>query len=75
LPVDGGCQVAFAAIKAVGNSPARHRHIRKCKEFYRLNKGLFPEHIHLLFLFRSSVSDWPDFEQRLIALLSSVAGL
>jgi len=66
-------QVAFAATKAVGNSPDRHRHVRKLREFYRLNKPVFPEQSHLFLIVRRPVEDWTAFELRLRNLLTSLA--
>jgi RNase P protein component len=72
LPGEGGRKVGFAATRAVGHSVCRHRHIRKLREFYRLNKSLFPDTGHLLFLVRRTISDWPDFEARLKERLRSL---
>ncbi len=64
-----GRKIAFAATRRVGNAPARHRHIRKLREFYRLNKELFAEGTHYLFVMRSAIENWAEFEERLNALL------
>jgi RNase P protein component len=61
--------VAFAATRQVGNSPARHRHVRKLREFYRLNKDLFAEDGHYFLLVRAPVEDWGSLYDRLRNLL------
>jgi RNase P protein component len=64
--------VAFAATRAVGHAAQRHRHVRKLREFYRLNKGFFHESGHFFLLVRSPINDWPEFEARLKQALSSL---
>jgi RNase P protein component len=53
----------------VGNSVCRHHAVRKLREFYRLNKAVFPEQGHVLILVRNPVADWPGLEARLTRLL------
>lgn len=72
LPARGGRKAAFSATKAVGHAVCRHRHVRKLREFYRLNKSLFPEAGHFLFLLRSPVDNWQDFEARLKSIISGL---
>jgi len=72
LPAPQGRKVAFAASKAVGNSPTRHRVVRKLREFYRLNKQLFPEDCQLFLLVRRPVEDWKGLEARVTVLLGEV---
>ncbi len=67
-----GRKLAFAATRRVGNAPARHRHIRKLREFYRLNKELFAEGTHYLFVMRSAVTDWGELEGRVQVVLEKV---
>ncbi|MFZ5433703.1 MAG: hypothetical protein ACOZB3_08020 [Calditrichota bacterium] len=50
----------------------RHRHVRKLREFYRLNKNLFVNEIHYFFLARQPIINWPEFENRLRQLLSNI---
>ncbi|MBL0061865.1 MAG: ribonuclease P protein component [bacterium] len=66
-------KLACAAMRKVGNAPDRNRHRRKLKEFYRLNKHLWPEGTHFYALFRQPVSDWEAFETKLRALLSKLS--
>ena len=61
--------MAFAATKGAGNAVARHRHVRKLREFYRHHKELFAEQTHYFLLVRAPVEDWDDFEIRLKILL------
>ena len=56
----------------MGNSPARHRHVRKLREFYRLNKDLFAENGHYFLLVRAPVEDWGEFERKLKGLLKKL---
>jgi len=56
-------------MRRVGPAVLRNYHRRRLKEFYRLNKHLWPEGTHFFVLFRAPVRDWPDFEQRLTVLL------
>jgi RNase P protein component len=72
LPGQRGRKVGFAATKAVGHSVCRHRHVRKLREFYRLNKAIFPDNSHLFFLLRRPVQDWEAFEARLRDLITSL---
>ncbi|MBU0508312.1 ribonuclease P protein component [bacterium] len=65
--------MAFAATRAVGNAPQRHRHIRKLREYYRLNKEFFPAQSHIFILVRRPVADWKDLEARLAKLLQTLA--
>ncbi|RPH96240.1 hypothetical protein EHM69_01875 [candidate division KSB1 bacterium] len=65
--------MGFAATRAVGNSVCRHKNIRKLREFYRLNKELFPCNQHLFLLIRRPVSDWQELEGQLKNVLSTVA--
>jgi len=62
-------KIAFAATRKVGNSPARHRHVRKLREFYRLNKDLFAVDGHYLLMLRAPVGEWEDLEERLKEIL------
>lgn len=64
--------MAFAATRRVGNAVERHRHVRKLREFYRLNKDLFADNMRFLLLMRGPVNDWPEFEQRLRTVLQRV---
>jgi hypothetical protein len=72
LPGQSGRKVGFAATRAVGHSPCRHAHVRKLREFYRLNKEIFPDYGHCLLLMRRSVENWKAFEDRLRVLISSL---
>jgi ribonuclease P protein component len=72
LPGQSDRKIGFAAVRAVGHAVCRHRHIRKLREFYRLNKDLFPDGSHYLLLMRRSVEDWKAFEERLHDLISSL---
>ncbi|MBI5059944.1 ribonuclease P protein component [candidate division KSB1 bacterium] len=65
-------RIAFAATRAVGNSVVRHRHIRKLREYYRLNKDKFPVNYTVLLHIRARISDWNIFEKRLTELLRSI---
>jgi hypothetical protein len=56
----------------VGSSVERHHHIRKLREFYRLNKPLFPETVHLFLLVRRPVKDWKAVEGKLAELLARI---
>ncbi|MCX6601882.1 MAG: hypothetical protein NT025_10045 [bacterium] len=50
----------------------RHRHIRKLREFYRLNKAIFHDSGHYFFLLRRPVEDWKAFEVRLRDLITAL---
>ena len=63
--------MAFAATRGVGSSVARHRYVRKLREFYRLNKALFAENAHYFLLCRAPITDWDGFLARLTTLLES----
>jgi hypothetical protein len=39
--------------------------VRKLREFYRLNKQIFPENGQLFLLMRKPIEDWKGFEERL----------
>jgi ribonuclease P protein component len=62
-------KVAFASSRRVGNAVRRNHHRRRLREFYRLNKTLFPENMHLFLLLRGPVNDWQDFLGRLSLIL------
>ena len=64
--------MAFAATRGVGSSVARHHYVRKLREFYRLNKGLFAENVHYFLLCRAPITDWDDFLARLKVILERV---
>jgi RNase P protein component len=70
--VRDGRKIGFAARRSVGNSPCRHRHIRKLREFYRLNKDLWPPTGHLFLLVRNPVTDWESFQERLTKVLGEL---
>ncbi|MCB1060057.1 MAG: ribonuclease P protein component [Calditrichaeota bacterium] len=72
MPGQPGRKFACAATRKVGSAVVRNYHRRKLKEFYRLNKSLWPQDGHIFCLFRSKVEDWPSFEKRLSALLNSL---
>jgi ribonuclease P protein component len=72
LPGQQGRKIAVAASRRVGNAVIRNRHRRKLKEFYRLNKDLFPDNSDYFLLVRSPVEDWPDLEQRLTQILAGL---
>jgi len=65
-------KIAFAATRRVGNSPERHRHVRKLREFYRLNKELFAENGHYFLLVRAPVKDWTQLELKLKGILNKL---
>jgi hypothetical protein len=56
----------------VGTSVDRHRYLRKLREFYRLNKSLFPENVYYFLLIRRPVKDWQAVETNLISALASL---
>jgi ribonuclease P protein component len=59
-------------MRKVGTAVERNYHRRKLKEFYRLNKHLWPEGTHFYALFRQPVTDWDGFETKLSSLLSKL---
>lgn len=59
-------------MRKVGTAVERNYHRRKLKEFYRLNKHLWPEGTHFYALFRQPVTDWGSFEVRLAEKLKSL---
>ncbi|MBK6765340.1 MAG: ribonuclease P protein component [bacterium] len=59
-------------MRKVGGAADRNRHRRKLKEFYRLNKNLWPDNTHYYVLFRKSVPSWAEFEVRLAEKLMSL---
>ena len=62
--------MAFAATRGAGSSVARHHHVRKLREFYRLNKELFAEHGHYFLLVRAPITDWEGFLAQLKNILA-----
>lgn len=72
MPGQSGRKVGFAATRAVGHAVCRHRHIRKLREFYRLNKAIFHDSGHYFFLLRRPVEDWKAFEVRLRDLITAL---
>jgi ribonuclease P protein component len=72
LPGQPVTRIAVAADRRVGGAVARNRHRRKLKEFYRLNKSLFPDGHFFYLLVRSPISDWKEFEQRFKKLLGEI---
>jgi ribonuclease P protein component len=67
-----GRKIAVAASRRAGNAVIRNRYRRKLKEFYRLNKELFPDNCHYYLLVRGPVEDWSDFESRLTQTLTGL---
>ncbi|MBK6911840.1 MAG: ribonuclease P protein component [bacterium] len=65
-------KLGCAATRQVGSAVVRNRFRRKLKEFYRLNKHLWPEQTHYLVLIRRPISDWSDIEGRLSRILASI---
>ncbi|MCB9357480.1 MAG: ribonuclease P protein component [Calditrichaeota bacterium] len=72
MPGQEGRKFACSATRKVGSAVVRNRHRRKLKEFYRLNKHLWPENTHFFALFRINVGDWGEMESKLTKLLQSI---
>jgi hypothetical protein len=65
-------RIAVACTRAVGNSVVRHHHIRKLREYYRLNKDKFPVNHILLLHVRARIIDWNIFEIKIAELLKTI---